>query len=70
MKFCDCSDVYILFKGTITIQITGTVSALNNRNKKVIFKNCTPFTECVIEINNKDVDHVRTLIMPMLMVNW
>ena len=62
--------MYILFKGTITIEITGTVSALNNRNKKVIFKNCTPFTECVIEINNKEVDHVRTLIMLMLMVNW
>ena len=62
--------MYILFIGTITTEITGTVSALNNRNKKVIFKNCAPFTECVIEINNKDVDHVRTLIMLMLMVNW
>ena len=62
--------MYILFIGTITIVITGTVSALKNRNKKVIFKNCAPFTECVIEINNKEVDHVRTLIMLMLMVNW
>ena len=62
--------MYILFIGTITTEITGTVSALNNRNKKVIFKNCAPFTECVIEINNKEVDHVRTLIMLMLMVNW
>ena len=62
--------MYILFIGTITTEITGTVSALNNRNKKVIFKNCAPFTECVIEINNKEVNHVRTLIMLMLMVNW
>ena len=62
--------MYILFIGTITTEITGTVSALNNRNKKVIFKNCAPFTECVIEINNKEVDHVRTLTMLMLMVNW
>ena len=61
--------MYILFKGSITIEITGAVSAVNNRKKKVIYKNCAPFTECVIEINSKEEDHVRTLIMLMLMVN-
>ena len=27
----------------------------NNTNKKVIFKNCAPFTNCISEINNTQV---------------
>ena len=34
-SLCDCSDAYILFKGTITVQnTTAAVVAPNNRNKK------------------------------------
>ena len=35
---CDYSDAFILAKGTITVAITGTAVAPNNRNKKVILK--------------------------------
>ena len=52
-SLCDYSDAHILVKGTIAIPNTGTTTALNNRNKKVIFKSCAPFTGCVNEINNK-----------------
>ena len=51
-SLCDYSDAYILAKETITVNNTGTAAASNNRNKKVIFKNCTPFTNCINEINN------------------
>ena len=40
-SLCDCSDVYILVKGTITVNNTAAADAdANNINKKVIFKNC------------------------------
>ena len=51
-SLCDYSDVNILVKGTITVDNTGTAAAPNNRNKKVIFKNCVPFTNCISEINS------------------
>ena len=41
---CDYSDAYIYVKGTITVPNTGTATAPNNGNTKVIFKNCAPFT--------------------------
>ena len=42
--FCDYSDAYILVKGTITVPNTAAAgAAVNDTNKKVIFKNCTPF---------------------------
>ena len=56
----DYCDAYILVKETITIENTGAVATPNNRNEKVIFKNCglifkncAPFTECISEISNK-----------------
>ena len=39
-SLCDYRDAYILVKGTITVTNTGTAASPNNRNKKVIFKNC------------------------------
>ena len=35
---CNCTDVYILVKGTIIVANTGTTAAPNSRDKKVIFK--------------------------------
>ena len=29
----------------------------NNSNKKVIFKNCAPFADCISKINNTQVDN-------------
>ena len=44
-SLCDYSDAYILVKGTITVNNTAAVGvAVNNTDKKVIFKNCAPFT--------------------------
>ena len=62
-SLCDYSDAYILVKGNITVPNTGTAAALNNRNKKVIFKNCAPFSDCISEINNKEIDHARDIVV-------
>ena len=52
-SLCDYSDAYILVKGTISVTNTAVAGvAANNINKKVIFKNCAPFTNCISEINN------------------
>ena len=52
------SDAYILVKGTVTVNNTAAADAdANNTNKKVIFKNCAPFTNCISEINNTQVDN-------------
>ena len=52
-SLCDYSDGYILVKITMTVRKTGTVEAPYNRNKKVMFKSCAPFADCISEINNK-----------------
>ena len=47
-SLCDYSDAYIIVKETITVNNTAAVDAdANNTNKKVIFKNCAPFTNCI-----------------------
>ena len=47
-SLCDYSDAYALFERTITVlNKTVTAPAVNNDNKKVMFKNCTPFTDSI-----------------------
>ena len=61
-SLCDYSDAYILVKGTITVNNTAAADAdANNTNKKVIFKNCAPFTNCINEINNTQVDNAKDI---------
>ena len=67
-SLCDYSDAYILVKGTIIVNNTAAADAhANNTNKKVIFNNCSPFTNCIIEINDTQVDNAKDIdiVMPM-----
>ena len=67
-SLCDYSDAYILVKGTISVNNTGAQgAAANNINKKVIFKNCAPFTKCISEINNTQIDNAKgiDIVMPL-----
>ena len=67
-SLCDYSDAYILVKRTIIVINTAAEgAAANNRNKKVIFKNCAPFTNCMCEINNTQIDNTKDIdiVMPM-----
>ena len=64
----DYSDSYILVKRTITVNNTDAANAdANSTNKKVIFKNCAPFTNCISEINNTQVDNAKgiDIVMPI-----
>ena len=56
-RLCGYNEAYILVSQTISVEETSAAgSAANNTNKKVIFKNCTPFNNCIREINNIQVD--------------
>ena len=59
-SLCDYSNAYILIKGTITI--AGARKA-DERDKGVIFKNCAPFTNCISEINNTQVDNAKDMML-------
>ena len=52
-SLCGQSDAYILVKRNITVNNTAPEGATaSNSSKKVIFKNCAPFTNCISKINN------------------
>ena len=66
-SLCDYSDAYILVKGTISVNNTAAAGAgANNTNKKVIFENYTPFTNCISKINNTQIDSAKDIdiVMP------
>ena len=62
-SFWDYSDAHILVKGNTA----DDGAAANNTNKKVIFKNCAPFTNFISKINNADIDNAKyiDIVMPM-----
>ena len=67
-SLCDYSDAYILVKGTVSVNNTSAQGvAANNTNQKVIFKSCAPFTNCISEINNIQIDNAKDIdiVMPM-----
>ena len=60
----DFSDAYILVKGNKTITGAGDEIAARHadrRDKGVAFKNCAPFTNCISEINNTQIDNAKNL---------
>ena len=70
-SLCDYSDACILFKGRITITGAGDDAAArqaDERNKRVIFKNCAPIINCKSEINNTEIDNVKgtDTVMPII----
>ena len=69
-SLCDYSDAYILVKGSITIdgaEADATARQADERDKGVAFKNCAPFTNCISEINNTQIDNAKDIdiVMPM-----
>ena len=67
-SLCDYSDTYILVKGNISVNNTAAPgAAANNTNKKVIFKNCAPFTNYITKINDTQIDNAEyiDIVMPM-----
>ena len=52
---------------TISIARVLAPAQAENVGKKVVFKNCAPFTDCISEINNTQIDNAKYIgvIMPM-----
>ena len=56
----DYIDVCILVKGTIILPNTVSAGAVGKSiNKKVIFKNCALFTDCITEIINMQINDAQ-----------
>ena len=69
-SLCDYSDAYILVKGNISVNNTASADVdANNTNKKVIFKKCALFTDCISKINNTQVDNAKDIDIVMAMYN-
>ena len=71
-SLCDYSDAYIFVKGKITITGEGDDAAARQaveRDKGLAFKNCAPFTNCVNEINNTQIDNAKDIDIVMSMYN-
>ena len=69
-SLCDYSDANILVKGTITIvPVPPPAANPNNNDKEVVFKNCPPFTDCMSEINNTQIDNAKYIDVIMLKYN-
>ena len=66
-SLCNYGHPFLLVKGRTTVNNKGTAAAPTNSNKKVIFKNCTQFTDCIFEIKNTQVDNAKQIdiVMPM-----
>ena len=66
-SLCYYSNAYILVKGNIKVNNTAAGAAVNNTNKKVIFKICASFTNCISKINNTQIDNAEyiDIVMPM-----
>ena len=66
----DYSDTYILVQGNITVNNTAADgAAANNTTENVIFKNYAPFTNCIREINNTQIDNAKNIYIVMPMYN-
>ena len=66
---CDYSDVYILVKGTITVNgvVNGVENEILRRSRPLILKNNAPFVSCMTKINNEFIEDADDLdiVMPM-----
>ena len=52
---CDCSDTYIVVKGTITVKDSDN----NAYDEKLSFKNNASFTSCIFRVNNTFIDYAE-----------
>ena len=61
-NLCVYSDTYILVSGTVTFdgeEEDDAKKLLDEINKGVTFKNYAPFTECISNINNTQIDNSK-----------
>ena len=69
----DYGDTQIHARGAITIRKARADAAARQageRNNGVTFKNCAPFTDCISQINNTQIDYVEDVDVAMQMYNF
>ena len=62
-SLCGYGDAYILLSSTITVP---PVAGANNR-KNIVIKNCPPFTNCISEVNNIQIDNAKDIDVNIVM---
>ena len=64
---CDSSDAYILVSGIIIVAELATGGGNNNIEVVFEYTKCPPFTDCVSEINNTQIDNAKDIdvVKPM-----
>ena len=63
-KLGDYSDAYMLVSASITVPNTEA-----NKIKNIIIRSYAPFTNCISEINNTQIDNVKDIDIVMGMYN-
>ena len=50
-----------------TMAVEASAASGGNNNMQVVFRNCTPFTNCMSEISNTHIDNAKDIdvVMPM-----
>ena len=67
-RLCNYKDTYLFVKRTISItNPAGAENIANSEDRKVVFKTCAPFTDCINERNNTQVDNAKDIdvVIPM-----
>ena len=44
-----------------TITVAALAAGVGNNNIQVLFKNCAPFTDCISEVNNTQIDKAKDI---------
>ena len=52
-SLCDYNDANVLVSGTI--KVAELAADRGNNGIEVVFKHCAPFTDCISEINNRQI---------------
>ena len=67
MFFVQSGEAFTMKQNKKITHTAAAGAAVNNTNKKVIFKNWGPFTDCTTEVNNTQVDEAQKtdVVMPM-----
>ena len=71
LNLCNYSDAQIHVKGTISVQNNGT-TAPDNRNRKIIFEDCAPFTNFIRKIihANADADDIDVVMVMYNLIEY
>ena len=59
LTLCDYSDAYILLSGAIAV--SDIAAGGGDNNVQAVFRNCTPFTNSIREINKTQIDNASDI---------